>query len=812
MPALLGQLARDVRHAFRSIRRMPGVAAVVIGSLAIGIGVNSTIFSWIQTQLWKPIAGAPDSSSFVLIEPVSETGGYVGVSWPEYRDLRAALPSFRSVVAFRMAPFNVGDNDGTERRFGLFVSSNYFAALGLTPAAGQFPASSDETAATDPVAVISYDYWKAQFGGRDDVVGRPIRLNDRPFTIVAVTPPNFIGTITGLTFDIFAPATTIPIMSPGSRELENRAQRGYQGIGALASGASRATAQRDLDRAMASLAAAYPASNKSVRGEVLPFSQSPRGPQRMLIGALVMLQVVMLLLLLVVCGNTANLLLARVSARQREVGVRLALGSGRARVVSLLLCESLIMSIAGALLGALLAVWGTEALRAVPFPTPMGIKVQFQTGVDATTLLFAVGLGIVSAAIFGVAPALQLARQNTSLALRASAGVGGRARMRDVLMVVEVALAMIVLIVASLFVQSFNETQSTDPGFRRQGILLAAYDLTGRNQPADSATSLRTVTQLLDRFRTVAGLARIAIASSIPLDIHGMPMRFFSVEGHARADGELDQAPANTVTPGYFETLDVPFVEGATFVDLADVSTAPQVVVNQAFVKRFVPEGAAIGRRIESGGRQYTICGVVKTTLSNAFGEPPTPALYFSYRDRPSSQGELHLRATSGDGTQLSQAARQVVRDLDPTLPIFNVRTLSDHVERNLVFRRIPARMFTILGPLLLVLASSGIYAVVAYGVSRRRKEIAMRLALGATSGRVVGEIVGDTLRVVAIGATAGWAVALLIDREVSAGAGVNVTLFAGVPLLLLAVAALACWWPASRAGRIDPFVALKQD
>jgi putative ABC transport system permease protein len=336
--------------------------------------------------------------------------------------------------------------------------------------------------------------------------------------------------------------------------------------------------------------------------------------------------------------------------------------------------------------------------------------------------------------------------------------------------------------------------------------------LTGRNRPVDANASITFAAQLVDRLQADPGVERVAIASAVPLDIHGSPMRYFSIEGKARADGELDQAVANTVTPGYFQTLDIPILQGGTFVDLLEPSTAPQVIVNEAFVRRYLSDVPALGRRFESSGRTYTICGVVRTSLYNAFGEAPTPALYFSYRDRPSPQGEVHVRARTGDGSPLATPIRAAVRALDPTVPLFNVRTLTDHVERNLVFRRIPARMFVVLGPLLLVLASTGIYAVVAYGVSQRRKEMAIRLALGATSGRVVRDVVAETLRVVAIGAAAGWVIALLIDREVSDGTGVNIGLFAGVPFVLIAVAALACWWPAVRAGRIDPYLALKQE
>jgi predicted permease len=354
------------------------------------------------------------------------------------------------------------------------------------------------------------------------------------------------------------------------------------------------------------------------------------------------------------------------------------------------------------------------------------------------------------------------------------------------------------------------ETRSTDPGFRREGVLLAAYDLAGRGMgPAQTRVF---VDRLLDRVRDLPTVAGAAVSSSVPLDIHGLPSRVFTVEGYTRTEPGYDQAAANVVTPGYFGVMEIPLLSGSDFVDLEDGSTPPQAIVNEAFVRRYLSGLEPLGRRLQSRGGTFVITAVARNSLYNAFGEPPTPAIYFSYRDRPMAAGEIHLRARTGNEAALAQDVRRVVRELDPDLPVFNVRSLDAHVETNLVFRKIPARMFAVLGPLLLMLAAVGIYAVVAYTVSLRTTEIGVRLALGATGRMVVAKFMWDSLGYVALGGLAGWTLAFVLAMLFAPGGSVDATVFAGVPCLLLLVAAAACWLPARRAARLDPIVALRQE
>jgi len=792
--------------------RSPGLAAVVIVSISVGIGVNTTVFSWLQAVTLKPLPGVTNGSSFFTVEPRGDTGTFPGISWLEYHDLDQRLGAFDDLLAFRMAPMSVGETSRTERTYALLVSGNYFQVLGLRPAAGRFLEPREvERAGAEPVVVISHDYWQTRFGGDPAAVGQRLRVNEHELTIAGVAPDGFQGTVMGLQFDLWVPATMAPTLLAGSRELEDRGQRGYSVMGRLRATATEAQAVTEASAAMRDLATAFPESNANIGVEIRPYWRSPRGPQQMITAALGILQAVMLLVLLAVCGNTANLMLARATSRQREVGVRLALGAGPAGIMRLLMAESLLLGILGSALGIVIAWWGTEALRAMPAYGAFPVK--FQTSVDGFGLLFAVTLGIGAGLLFGAAPAIQLARVDPQRALRAGSKSSGRSAMRDGLMALQVGLALLVLIVAGLFFQGFVETRETDPGFKTEGLLLATYDLSGRPATAEGCGNCVSLfaTRLLERLRSVPGIDSAALASAVPLDIHGLPLRSFTLEGRAQVQQAPDRALSNTVSNEYFKVMGVPIVAGTDFADMSDTTLGPQVIVNQEFVRRFIG-GEVVGRRLEYRERTYTIAGVVRDSTYETFGEPPTPVMFFAFRDRPSIMAEIHLRSRPGTEVTFAAEIQRAVRELDASLPVYNIRTMAEHVDRNLWLRKIPARMFLIIAPLLLALVSMGIYAVVSYTVAHRTAEIGVRIALGATADRVVKQIVKESMSVIAAGITLAWVIALMVDLHLFAGGADDLPMMLGVPLLLLAVATVACWLPARRATLVDPIAALRSD
>ena len=806
---LVEHLAGDLRNAARSISRMPGLAAVIIVSLAIGIGVNTTIFSWIQLVLFEPVPAVSGAASFLLVEPRAETGGYPGASWLEYHDLQRRIPALREIVASQVVPLNVGEKGQTERTFGQLVSGNFFSAMGLKPALGRFIRPEEaERSGTEPVLVISYDYWQTRFRGAPEALGQKIRVNDRELVVIGVAPKDFQGTIVPLKFELWAPATMAPALLGATRDLDDRTIRSYSLLGMLKPGASSEEAQAEFSSAMAQLARDYPEANAGIGGEILPFWNSPHGPQRLLIGGLAILQGVMLLLLLAVCGNTANLMLARGSTRQREMAVRVALGAGRWRIVSLVLSENMVLAFLGAGLGAAFAVWGTTALRVAPIIG--SFPILFPTSVDQFTLAFAIVLGVACGLIFSTPPAVHLVRLDPQEGLRGTSNTPPRSRARKVLMGMEVGLATVVLIAAALFLQNFRAARQTDPRFRPEGVLLAAYDLSGRN--ADEASEREFAARLLERLRDLPDVEAAAIATNVPLDLHGIPERPFTVQGRVRTEAGQDRAISNTVTPGYFQVMGIPLVAGSDFADMRDTAAPAQAIVNEEFVRHYLNGAEAIGRSLQTRSRSFTIVGVARTSVYDAFGESAQPAVYLSYRDRPSTQGEIHLKTRSGNETALASETRTVLRELDPMLPLYDVRTFSQHVERNLYLRRIPARMFAVLGPLLLGLAAIGIYAVVSYAVARRTREIGVRLTFGATSGRVVRQIIRENLGVITYGVAIGWVLALVISIHAITKGVINLPVFIGVPAILLGVATMACWIPARKASRIDPMAALRHE
>ena len=802
-------MLRDLLDGWRALAAAPVLSAVVVASLAIGIGVNTAVFSWIEVFALSPLPGVPRASEFHLIEPRTEAGAYPGASWLEFQDLRADLGGTADLLAFRMAPLNVGEAARTERVFSLLVSDGYFQALGVRPELGRLLEPGEVTTpGASPVAVVSHRFWQTRLAADPAAVGRALRVNGVDLAVVGVLPDGFQGTVLGLQFDLWVPATMAPVILGGSRELEDRRSRGYTMMARLPRDGQVAAVAQAAAASMRTLAETYPETNRGVGVEVLPYWRAPRGPQRMFLQALGVLQGLMLVLLLAVCGNTATLLLSRAASRRRELAIRLAVGASPWRVARLVLAESLVVGLLGAVAGAMLAAWGVRALQAVPLTT--GLPIRFQTSVDAVALAVALGLGLVSALVVALPTAIQLLRLDVSAEVAAAARAAATGRWRSVAMAAEVALAMVVLVIAGLFLGTFADTRDTHPGFERQGVLLAAYDRSGRG--GDDADALAFARRALDGLGALPGVQGAAIATSVPLDIHGLAAAGIRAR---RAGADRRRGRPGGVQRRHAGLLrgDGDALGGGRRPGAARRPDHAAAGGGEPGVRRPLPALRRRHRPASRAGRSH-----LHHQRRGRDRRSPTPSVsrrrrrsYFSYRDRPSRSGELHVRTRPGAEATVGGPLRATIGALDPASPVFNLRTLDEHVENNLLLKRIPARLFLVLGPLLLLLAAGGIHAVVAYAVSARRTEIGVRLALGATGRRVVGELVSSSLGVVAAGAAAGWLVVWIVATRLF-GAPTDVRAFVAVPLTVIAVAAVSSWLPARHAASIDPVAALKHD
>ncbi len=564
--------------------------------------------------------------------------------------------------------------------------------------------------------MISHDYWQTHYGAARTAVGSTIRVNGQALEIVGVAPARFQGTTLGLAFDLWLPATMAGTLVAGSRELVDRSQGGYTVLGRLRAGTAPAAAGAELDAPRASWPAPIPRPTAALGTELHAFNDPPRGPQRMINGALALLQAVMLLVLVAVCGNVANLLLARASVRQRDFGVRLALGAPRRRVAWLVLLEALLLSAAGTGIGVVLALWGTQAVSAGEISGAMSIR--FQTAIDGVGLAVASALGVLCALAAAATPAWLLSRLDPQDTLRLAVRSRSRSAVREILMGCR----------SRWRCSCWSSPACSSSASRKGGASTqvprrrrAARRLRSHRRATPRRTAIaRSPRACCAALRAVPGVESAALGVRRCRSTSTACRRGASPSKAGPTPARPTRRLSNIVTRGYLATMGIPLVAGTDFAALDDVAAPPQAIVNQAFVSRYAPDGTIIGRRLVSRGVAHVIVGVARTSTYDAFGEAPTPLVLYSYRDRPLAAAEMHLRTRPGTELAMASAIRRVVADLDPSLPVFDVRTLPEHIARNLVLRRIPARMFLVLGPLLLLLAAIGVYAVVDYGVSQR--------------------------------------------------------------------------------------------
>ncbi len=812
-------LWQDIRFGFRILFKSPAFTLVAALSLALGIGANTAVFSIINASLLKPLPVEEPERLLSLFTTDAKNPGNLETSHLNYIDYRDQNQVFSGLLAYTFAQVSLTRGETSEPVFGLVVSGNYFDVLGVKAAMGRtFMPHEDKTPGAHPVVALSHRLWQRRFGGDPNLVGKTISLNRHDFTVVGITPEGFTGTDLGPGPDLWVPMMMHEQAQPGFDWYNGRRGLFLFLIGRLKPGVSVSQAQASLKVFADQLAQSYPKDNNGRSARVVPLLQAridPDGSGQLLLASGVMM-VVVALVLLIACANIANLLLARASARRKEIAVRLALGAGRARLIRQLLTESLVLSLVGGVIGFLVAFWAKDLLRSFD-PVGGGPNAPPIATLNFRVLGFTLLVSLLSGVIFGLAPALQASKPDLVLTLKGETSALARRafgfNLRKALVVIQVALSLVSLISAGLFVRSLRNAQAVNPGFITDNILLAGFHL-GR-EGMDRSQGVNFQRQLVERASSLPGSQSVTIASSRPFG--GGIWRSVFLEGQAPDDERGVFVQLNNVGLRFFETLGIPLITGRDFTE-RDAENAPHVVVvNETMARRFWPNQSAVGKRFKFFGEEFyrEVVGVARDTKYNDLTEANTPFIYVPLLQNYAGAGTLHVRA-AGDAAQITAAVRGVVKGLAPNLLLLEVQTLSDRIDQSLNGQRSQTRLLAFFGLLALLLSSIGIYGVMAYSVAQRTREIGIRMALGARSQNVLSFIMKQGMALVVSGVALGLIAAFVVTRLIgSLLFGVTAAdpmTFAATSLLLVGVAALAGYLPARRATKVDPLIALRQD
>jgi predicted permease len=815
-------MMEDLRYALRSLRKQPGFALVAVLTLAFGIGVNATVFSLVSALFLQPLPVKDPHQLVMLMQRGEIIEVPYGHSYPDYLDYRNSAASFSDIVAFMPTPVHLGAKGQVpERTWVEVVSPNYFALAAVTPGLGQLLRPGEgEANGSAPTVVLAYRYWQRRFGGDPSIVGKPITLNGQSFTVIGVAPSTFTGLSWSMAVSGWVPAGAMETLMSGGNMLENRGAPMFRLMGRLAPGKGLPEARAEVEVIAKRLATAYPEEHKGARPLLIPENRARPDPSvsDFLPAFAAVFTAMVALVLFIACANVANLMFSRAIERQRDLVIRSALGASRYRLVRLQVIESLILAAAAGVVGILLARWAGQALAGF---TPTGdIPVNTEQPFDYRVYVFT----FVASAVAGLATALWPARQASRFNLVESLKEGakgsgtGRHRLRNLLVVGQVSLSLVVLVSAGLFLHSLREMQRMALGFRMDGLLMASMDL--NLQQYDEAKGRRFIEDLLSRTEALPGVTSASATMQVPLD-YGIRLTDVGIDGVIPGTKDDHVATAYTiVAPRFLETMGTRLVRGRGF-DATDDERARKVgMVNETMARKLWPKEDAVGKRFRFRGDSdwVEVVGVVADGKYLMMNEEPRAYFYVPLAQRYGAPVTLLVRSSS-DPMALAGPLQRTLRDMDPDLPVFNVRTMEAHV-RDGVFGLMPMRMGAALaggqGLIGLLLAVMGLYAVVSYAVTRRTREIGVRMALGADRTDVLKLVVREGLTLTVIGIVLGLVVSvglgLVLSQVLYGVKPVDVGVFGGVTALLLAVAALACYLPARRATRVDPLVALRAE
>lgn len=815
-------MLNDLKYAMRMLGKNPAFTAVAICSLAIGIGANSAIFSFADALLLRPLP-VPKPGAVVTVNPSAPSfGGDNTVSYPDYLDFRNRNRSFDGLVAFQYGQFGYAPNPMTvpEMQFGAFVSGNFFKVLGVEPTLGRgFRADEDQVAGRDRVAVVSHDFWLAHFNGAKSAIGSKMRLNGIECTIIGVAPAAFTGADQFVKPAIFVPIAMSPALS-GTDNLNKRDVRWLNVKGRLKPGVTLPAAEADLNAIEKVLQQMYPSEprNQKIRVETelaLRMEQSPPDT-----GLIEMLALLAICVLLVACANVAGLLLSRATARGREMAVRLAVGAARWRLIRQLFLENLLLAIVGGICGIAVALAGMRLFASIPIPSD--VPVSFDISLDDRVLMVTLIASVASALLFGLVPAWRSSRSDVVSALKARDTDGSRKTRlwgRNVLVSSQLAVSSVLLIVSGVIFVGFRSQLRQGPGFQTDHLFLMSFD--SQMAHYTKAQNEQFYKRLLNMARSAPGIRSAALASMIPFSFSG-DTKAIIPEGHTLARGE--QPPTTfdaAVSDGYFQTMHIPILRGRGFLE-SDKPESPRIaVVNEHFANRFWPHQDAIGKRFHldsASGPLVQIVGIAKQGKYLWIAESPTDFIYLPFSQNQQNNMTLVAESPMGDASSLAPILRGLVHSIDPNMPVFGARTMQDlFTKRAIQTPDIIVEVVAGMGVMALILAVIGLYGLIAYSVSRRTREIGIRMAVGADQRGVLRMILRQGLVLALAGTAAGLVFGFLAAQLVGSMFilsfnHTNPVLFFTVTFPLLAVALLAAYTPARRASRIDPMKALREE
>ncbi len=803
------KVVQDLRYAARTLRKSPVFTAVAFLTLALGIGANSAIFSLIDALLLRPLPFPQPDRLMLVWEDTSMFGLKDSpVALGNYTDWRAQNHVFQQMGATEQSSFRLtGGGEPIQVQGGL-VTGSLFATLGVRPALGRLFREDEDQPGAARVAILSDGLWRRRFGGDPGMVGRTANINEEKYEIVGVMPPGF--RFPDADNDLWAPAGTVH----GPGDFANRGRHNWMVAARLLPGMGRERANEEIHAIALRNARDYPRTNAGVGAFVAPLREHFVGETR---PVLTVLAGAVAFVLLIACANIANLLLARASNRRREVAIRTAIGAGRGQIVRQLLTENLLLAVAGGVGGLALATWSLGFLERL---VPRGMAAMTGLAVDGRVLGFTLLVSLVTGALFGLAPALQNCRVNIHEVLKQGGARHGTARgargVRRALVVSEVALAFVLLVGAALMIQTFSHLRGIDPGFRTKNILTLKTPLSA-GKYGDAAKRAAYYDEVARRVTALPGVLSAGFTLGLPLAKKGW-VNGFMIEGRAApAGGQFFNANYRVVTPGYLETMGVPLRAGR-YLDPRDNASAPHVaLINETMKRKFWPAESPLGKRFQFGSEDpwVTVAGVVGDVRQAGLDAPPKPEMYLAAAQEPNAAPVLALR-TAGDPAKLAAAVRREIRAVDQDQPVTELRTMEEVVDTEVFQRRVQMVLLSLFAVLAVLLASLGIYGVLAYLVAQRTQEIGIRMALGARPADVLFTVAGQGMAWsvigIALGAVGAFAVSRVLSQLLFGVTATDPATFAAVAALLLLVASLASYIPARRAMKVDPILALREE